>query len=148
MTTVRLHALPAGLSVRTSGPETGDIAVVFDGRAFPASKWNDFVVVILTAWLSALRRVCQTAHTTERVHFMEGPFAVDLTGLGDGTVRVRAIERPSRQRAMVDVSSRDLIADADAAASAILGECGRMSHRSADTDHLERALAELRSLQG
>src|ERR1044071_10222141 len=103
MTDARLIVDPSSITFRSSGPATGDITLLVDGVPFPSAGWNDFVIVILQAWISALVRLAQQASQNERVHFMGGTYAIDLGPVRNGLVRLRAIERPHRERALVDV---------------------------------------------
>lgn len=143
MTDVRLILDPSSIGFRSSRPATGNIALLVDGAPFPSAGWNDFVVVILDAWIRALVRLAQHASQNERVHFMEGPYAVDMGHLRNGVVRLTAIERPHRERALVDVGILPLMEDATTAANLVLDACRRAGHESADADRLDAALASL-----
>src|SRR5690348_1203289 len=103
MMEARLVVDPSSISLRASGPATGDIVLMVGTVAFPMAGWNDFVLVILEAWTSALLRLVRGTSDSERVHFMEGPYAVDVMRMADGAFRLRAFERPNRERALVDV---------------------------------------------
>lgn len=144
MNEVRLVVEPSAISLRTSAPVTGDIALVVRGVVFPVAGWNDFVVVILEAWLSALVRILRHASDAERVHFMEGPYAVDMTRLNTGAIRVRALDRPDRERSVAEVMPLVLAEDAVNAAEGVVAFCRAQGHRATDLDRLETALAELR----
>jgi hypothetical protein len=144
MKEARLVVDPSSIALRTSGTATGDIALAIAGVVFPVAGWNDFVVVILEAWLSALVRMVQNASDAERVHFMEGPYAVDMTRLNTGAIQVRAFERPNRPRAIVDVMPLALVQNAVSSADDVLKFCRNQGHRSADLDRLEAATATLR----
>jgi hypothetical protein len=143
MTNARLIVDPSSIAFRSSGPATGDIALVVDGAPFPSAGWNDFVLVVLEAWINALVRLAQQASQHERVHFMEGPYAVDMGPLRNGLVRLRAIERPRRERALVDVEILLMMEDATTAANHVLDACRRAGHESADVDRLDAALAAM-----
>lgn len=130
--------------VRSSGPATGDIALVIGGITFPGPGWNDFVIVILGAWLSALARLVRKESAGERVHFMEGPFAVDMKRLENGTIRLRALERPDGERAVLAVPPLALVENAVAAADDVLRICRDKAHRSDDVDQLEATTMLLR----
>jgi hypothetical protein len=143
MTDARLIVDPSSIAFRSSGPATGDITLLLDGGPFPSAGWNDFVLVVLQAWISALVRLAQQTSQNERVHFMEGPYAVDVGPLRNGLVRLRAIERPHRERALVDVGILPLMEDAMTATNHVLEACKRAGHKTADVDRLDAALAAL-----
>ena len=143
MTDAQLIVDPSSIVFRASGPATGDITLLVGGAPFPSAGWNDFVVVILESWISALVRLAQQASQNERVHFMEGPYAIDLGPVRNGLVRLRAIERPHRERALVDVGILALMEDAVTAANHVLEACGLAGHKTADVDRLDAALAAL-----
>jgi hypothetical protein len=134
---------PLSISRRGSGPDTGDIVLAIGGIHFPMAGWNDFVIVILDAWLSALLRVVQRTSNIERVHFMEGPYAVDLACMNTGRIQVRAIELPNQERAVGESAPLSLVANAAQIANSALAMYRGRDRRSAEIDHLNATLAEL-----
>jgi hypothetical protein len=144
MTEARLVIDPTSISLRSVGPATGDIALVLGDIAFPAEAWNDFVLVVLEAWLSALTRILRHLSDAERVHFMEGPYSVDITRLSKGAIQVRALQRPNQPRAVAEVMPIALVKDAIAAADGVVAFCRMHDHSSTDLDRLKTALAVLR----
>lgn len=143
MTDVALIVDASNIAVRASGPATGTIIVKVGDVLFPTADWNDFVVVIVEAWLSALRRLAAQETESERVHMMEGPYAVDIARLSAGRFRVRALERPNRQLASSDVSLSVLVEDAIRAGDLVLQSCRNAGDRSADLTRLESSLQAL-----
>jgi len=144
MTDARLTVDTSSISFRASGPATGDVVLVLGNVVFPVAGWNDFVVVILAAWLGALVRLLGSTNETERIHFMEGPYAVDVTRIDDHHLRLRAFERPNRECACMDVRVRPLVDSALFVIEAVLQVCKERNHRSGDVEALEVALAALR----
>jgi hypothetical protein len=144
MNEARLVVDPSTISQRASAPATGDISLVVRGVVFPVAGWNDFVVVILEAWLNALVRIFRHASDAERVHFMAGPYAVDITRLDTGAIQVRALDRPERERSVADVMPLILAENAINAAEAVVEFCRARGHRTMDFERLEAALAALR----
>jgi hypothetical protein len=144
MNEARLVVDPSTISMRASAPVTGDIALVVRGIVFPVAGWNDFVVVILAAWLNALVRIFRHASDAERVHFMEGPYAVDMTRLKTGAIQVRALDRPERERSVAEVIPLVLAENAVSAAEGVVRFCRARGHRATDFERLETALAALR----
>jgi hypothetical protein len=144
MMTARLVVDASSVAPRSSGPATGDITLMVGSVAFPIAGWNDFVVVILEAWLAALVRLVRGTSEQERVHFMEGPYGVDMTRLDSSVIRLRAFERPKGYRAVVDVALRSLVENAVETADDVLRVCQSKAHRSSDVQRLELATAALR----
>jgi hypothetical protein len=144
MTEVRVIVVPSSVSPGTQGPATGEIAISFNDIVFPLPGWNDFIVVVLEAWASALLRLLRGTSRSERVHFMEGPYAVDISRVEGGAFRVCAIERPNRERFCVDVRPVSLVESVATAAEAVLLVCRQAGLWSPDAEGLEGALPGLR----
>jgi hypothetical protein len=140
----RLVVEPSSIALRTSGPVTGDITLDVGGVVFPLGGWNDFVIVILESWISALVRLVRRGSDAERVHFMEGPYVVDMKRLNTGAIEVRALERPNRQRAFAQVMPLELVENAIGAGESVAAFCREHGHQSSDLDRLEMAVAALR----
>lgn len=145
MTTARLLVDPSSIALRAPPwPATGDIVLELGSVVFPATGWNDFVIVILEAWISALVRLVQNTSTRELVHFMDGPYEVDVRRVESGALQLRAMERPAKLHALIEVTPLPLLEDAAKSAEAVLQVCREASYRSRDVDRLESALAALR----
>lgn len=144
MSEARLVVDPSTMSFRASGPPTGNIKLMLDNAMFPASGWNDFVVVIVEAFVGALLRLLGNVGECERVHFMEGPYVVDVAKLADGRLRVQAVERPNRERACVEVWPLELVQSVVSSAEPVLQACRMAGHRSVDIERLEAELPSLR----
>ena len=136
---VSLVVDPSTLSIGTSLLATGNVAVRLGSQWFPSERWNDFVVVIVEAWASALWRLLSRTSTVERVHFMEGPFEVRLQAVAHGILTVEALERPNKLRASLNSDERLLATSAVVAADATLQACASAQYRSADVGRLEDA---------
>lgn len=65
------------LKTRPNGSATGRIWLEFGGHAFPSSRWDDFVVVVLGWWVEAILRVIQKNDSVV-VNFMDGPYSVEI----------------------------------------------------------------------
>lgn len=144
MTEARLVVDPSSISLRESAPATGAITLDLEGVIFPLPGWNDFVVVILETWLTALLRLVRRTSDAERIHFMEGPYAVDMKRLSTGSIAVCAVERPNRQRAVAEVMPLALVENALGVGDSVAAFCRKQGQRSLDVERLETALAALR----
>lgn len=127
-----------------AGPATGNIWVVLDHSAFPVEGWNDFVVVILDAWVSGLLRLLRGLSDRELVHFMDGPYAVEISALAPGTVRLRGIRQGRDEVEYVDAKVTSLIENLRLASESILAACRAQSCWSTDADKLSANLPALR----
>jgi hypothetical protein len=94
-TETRLVTELGRLSVRTQGPAIAGIWLVSADSAFPRVGWNDFVVVVLGWWSAAILRLLANNSGKERVPFMEGPYAVEVSKAQSGKLQLRMFAGPS-----------------------------------------------------
>ena len=127
-----------------SGSITGPIWLTHARRdetlsAFPGENWDDFPVVILGWWLSALARAdCEEAECS----FMDGPYEFMAKKEGDTLLRVRCFRRRLNADELVADFTTPASALYDAvrsAAAAALSECDRRGWAGRDVDELRRA---------
>jgi hypothetical protein len=132
----RLHVDPATLAWRGDRlPATGCVWIDADGVAFPNAGWNDFVIVIVAAFVHA--EVMLVDHESATTYFMEGPHEVllertRLTLRTNGLI-VRAGE--------IDGAWRESIV---AAGEALLEHIETNGWSSRDVENLEKGLRALR----
>jgi hypothetical protein len=80
---MKVHFDSESLEVSDTKNVTAIISLdISEGIFFPEEKWNDFVVVILDAWLSSLRKLQQINGGFEDFYFMDGPFFFRITVVG------------------------------------------------------------------
>jgi hypothetical protein len=127
-----------------TGPTTGNICLMLDGSAFPHRDWNDFVVVILEAWVSSILRLLRGGSESELVHFMAGPYAVEIGSLASGAVRLRAIKRDRNEVTQVDAKVTSLVETLLVASESVVNACRARDCWSRDADKLCADLAALR----
>ncbi len=125
------------------GPATGNVWLTFDDTAFPRQDWNDFAVVILEAWASAMLRLLQGVSEHELIHFMEGPYVVDVARV-PAAFRLRAISNGRDERACVDVQTLPLVESLLIASEEVLTASRNKSCWSAEADRLSGNLPALR----
>jgi hypothetical protein len=127
---------------------TGNICVALGTLVFPDPNWNDFVVVILDAWAAALVRILNGTSEFERVHFMEGPYAVDIEVPSTGELRLRAIDRGQgeREKAVVDTPLTGFIDSLTSSATSVLAACRQEGSWSNEADNLAAVVSRLRSV--
>ena len=93
MSTLALAIDTRSLRRNSLGTISGIVYAQINGVSFPATNWNDLIVAVLVGWLDTISRLARRASWTERFHFLDGPFAIDLTLTQDGILQVRSIER-------------------------------------------------------
>jgi hypothetical protein len=74
------------LSCSKSGTIWGRVYFDLGDEDFPGRGWSDMVVAFVAAWQSALVQLARLDKHKERVYFMDGPYAIDVTLCGEGTV--------------------------------------------------------------
>jgi hypothetical protein len=129
-----------------SGTVSAHISINFSGEMFPTSGWNDFAVVIITAAIQSLLRLAKGESVDEQVHFMEGPFVLQLTLLDSATVRMRGIKESSRRVVQNEqvITLIELAFDLCHAAENLLAWCSSENWTSTDEKRLESCLSELK----
>ena len=140
MTTTRIFADPATLRPGRLGPATGTLSIAIDGVEFPAQGWNDFILVILETWATALVRLLQGTSTTEVIHFMEGPFELTMAMISSDRIELVGRERGHAERAHVTVALATLVRSLYDNAEKVLDACREKAIWSVDAERLESAV--------
>jgi hypothetical protein len=110
------------LSVSKSGSVWGRIYFDLGDRAFPDKGWSDLAVAVATAWLEALIQLTSAATRRERVHFMDGPLAVDVSLSSSGSVNLDFIHNDTiRHSAVARID--ELLQNAVSSGDALLAIC-------------------------
>jgi hypothetical protein len=65
---------------------TGQVCFSHNDAAFPELNWNDFVVVLVTEWAKEITRLLKEAKGQISLHFMDGPFIMQLKRKNPGWV--------------------------------------------------------------
>jgi hypothetical protein len=143
MTETRIIVDPKTIRSGGVGPATGDIWITLGQLAFPMKDWNDFVVVILEAWASALVRLLHGVSKHERLHFMDGPYVVEIVCLSEGVLQLRAIESGRHEKACVDARALPLVESLLAGSEGILSACRDKGCWSTDAERLNAFLPVL-----
>lgn len=134
-------------TIRRSGPGplTGSIWFVLNGGAFPLEGWDDFVVVVLEAVTAAMARILSGSTKTERVHFMEGPYALEFQKVGSD-LHLHAFEQRQRDvdRGRFEVPCQEFWREVLVAADQVLAACRHLDVWSRDAENLSINLAAIR----
>jgi hypothetical protein len=140
---IRVVVDQASFKVSHTGPSTGRIWIALDSVVFPAAGWNDFVVVVLEACVSAMLRTLRGYNDVERFFFMEGPYEVEMVLKTPDVLDIRALEL-GVQRAQTAMTAREMIAELSSVAEIVLETCYRLGDESDDLARLKQGLLAMR----
>jgi hypothetical protein len=145
MTLTSIVVEVSSVRVRPGGPATANIWLIIDGYEFPTQRWNDFVVVVLGWWVAAFLVLLRNTSTRETMHFMDGPYAVEVSKTPSGILKFRALEGAGRTREMATGEGplMPVVLGLISQAHEILEECKRQGWWSRDAEALESSLAAL-----
>jgi hypothetical protein len=88
---VRISFDPTTLHQSRSGSITGVVYFEFNPeRQFPSLGWNDFVVVLASWWMVALKEVTEGAPEV-KLYFMDGPYWITVVSQ-EGRLLLRCTE--------------------------------------------------------
>lgn len=130
------------LEVRPRGPAIAGIWLVTESGPFPAAGWSDFAVVILGWWAIALLKTIRSNGVLGRVHFMDGPYAVDVA-LSSGILQFRLIGQ-DREVGTGEAALNPFVSALISQSRKLLHACRSREWWSADADTLESLLADLK----
>ncbi len=130
------------LNVRPQGPATAGIWLTSNGSHFPMTGWNDFIVVVLGWWVAAVLRLLQNDSASERIHFMDGPYAVEISRMSSGRFQLRMFAGPNggREVAVGEAKAREFISELSIQSRKLLDECRLQGWWSPDADELKSRL--------
>jgi hypothetical protein len=132
---------PSTLHQSRLGSITAVVYFEFDPeRQFPSLGWNDFVVVIGSWWIVALREITEGASEV-KLHFMDGPYWITVAS-HEGDAILRCTE--DRQSAGVVYEAKvkliDLAAEIFSYARKVSDACKEAGISSADLDGMRTGL--------
>jgi hypothetical protein len=130
------------LDQSTKGSITSVVYVDFGTISFPDDRWNDFVVVVVTWWLSALEKLERGIEREVVLQFMDGPYRITLTRHGATTVLLRCIEDRLNGGGLHEeqIELPALTAQVRRVARQVASACGRNRFQSNELDVLKRYL--------
>ena len=144
-TETRLVIDLGALHVRSHGPAIAGVWLESGGSEFPMARWTDFVVVVLRWWVVAVLRLLRNNTGTERVPFMEGPYAVEASRTQSGKLQFRMFAGPSggREVAVGEADIRRFVSELAIQSERLLDECRLREWWSLDAAVLKSHLEEL-----
>jgi hypothetical protein len=133
------------IKFRTAGPAIGGIWLATTGLAFPMEGWNDFIVVVMGWWLASILRLLRASSASEIVHFMDGPYAVEISEEHSGVLRFRLFVGPKggREVAFGEADLRRFARDLASQALHLLEECRSQKWWSPDAAAVAHHLQDL-----
>ena len=133
------------LNVRPQGPAIGGIWLVTGASEFPRAGWNDFVVVVLGWWSASILRLLGNNTGRERVHFMEGPYAVEVSKAQPGKLQLRMFAGASggREVAVGEADIKRFVSELATQSRELLDECRLREWWSPDAEALASHLHDL-----
>jgi hypothetical protein len=127
------------LSVAKSGAVWARIYFDLGDRAFPEKGWSDLAVAFATSWLEALT-LTSAGSSRERVDFMDGPLAVDISLNKPGLVDLSFIYKDAVQYSAV-ARLDELLQNAISAGTEVVKICRRQGWLSdPDFPHLTASI--------
>jgi|SRR5580704_4319058 hypothetical protein len=114
-----------------------------DNQFFPQKGWTDLVAAFVAAWLEGLLRVTGGIGEKARVHFFDGPFAVDIFLPQKGFVNLSFVHREKSELSEV-VEVKHLLAHADFVARELLSKCKHQGWNDKDTEALAALIKQIR----
>jgi len=130
------------LLLRKSGPAIAVICIVTGEDTFPGVGWDDFAVVILRWWAGALCRILRSESKNELVHFMDGPYAVEVSMPKPEVLNFRMLARDVEVGTGM-AEAKLFVANLIAQSRKLLDECRLKGWWSSDADHLASELITL-----
>ncbi len=133
------------LNVRAQGPATAGIWLATDDSEFPMIGWSDFIVVVLGWWAAAILRLLRNDSGRERVHFMDGPYAVEISRSATGRLCLRMFAGPSGgcEVATGEADLERFVSELSSQSRKLLCECKSQGWWSNDADELTLHLKNL-----
>jgi hypothetical protein len=138
---VRISFDPSTLHQSRLGSITGVVYFEFDPeRQFPSLGWNDFVVVLASWWMVALKEITEGASEV-KLRFMNGPYWITVVSQ-EGELLLRCTEDRRGAGVMYElrVKLSDLTGEIFTFARKVSNACKTAGISSVDLDNMRTAL--------
>jgi hypothetical protein len=134
-----------------SGAIWGRVYFEIGDSFFPDNGWTDLIAAFTTAWLEALTRIATGSVASNRIWFMDGPFAVDVSASGHGVLKVTFLHKEAVKHS-AEAILRDLLENATTVSKQVLASSELRGWSGKDVGDLaaatQRGVEALRSLKG
>jgi hypothetical protein len=130
----------------SSGTIAGVVYAQAGELCFLERNWNDLVVSVVIEWLDVASKLALGASWKEHFHFLDGPFAIELSLAEGRIIQAILIERQLAGDVVVGEFQSDLdalLSNAYSIADSLVAECDR---RGWTNPTLESLSAERRQL--
>ena len=129
---------------------TGEVFLRINRDAFPETRWNDFVVIILGWWLRCLRELGTSGGIGDEtvLYFMDGPFRLAVRKIADGGVTITGVLETQTTRHEVLKATcqlRDLLTPILTSAELVHRECDNRGWKTDDSETLLSEIEKTRS---
>jgi len=138
---VRICFDPSTLHQSRSGSITGVVYFELDPeRKFPGPGWSDFVVVLASWWMAALKKIAEGTLKVE-LRFMDGPYWITVVSREDALL-LRCTEDNQDARVVYElrVKLNDLTGEIFSFARKLSDACKAAGISSVDLDNMRAAL--------
>jgi hypothetical protein len=143
MTDARIVVEPNSTRLGHKGPVTGVVWLAIGDTAFPSRDWHDFVVVVLEWWTYAVLQLLRGISKHEVIHFMEGPYLVELS-IGAGQAWSVDLFETGQHVGRWDIAPRVLVQSLLSASESVLETCRRETMWSNDAEKLATSMSSLK----
>jgi hypothetical protein len=123
---------------------TGVIYFDFVNHQFPEKGWNDFIVVVLCWWLSALKSIAFEDSDSEELLFMDGPLYINVKKLNNGLYCVECFDRGVNRdvKFSAEYQLADILDSVLCAAKSIYSVCSQKGWKNDDLIELKKLIKE------
>jgi hypothetical protein len=122
-----------------SGAIWGSVHFEIGDQFFPDNGWTDLVAGFLTTWLDSLTRIAQGKITHQRVWFMDGPFAIDLSANSHSHLSMVFLHKEV-QKYLVDANVKDLLRNGIDVGKQVIASCKQRGWTDKDVSDLSEAI--------
>lgn len=150
MSDIHLTTDLKNLRVCPQGPATAGIWLTFGDSAFPQRMWTDFIVKVLAWWAHSLIRVLRGDVLNAKVHFMDGPFLVELSMINSERLTFKMFDDAYGNHLVAtgEAPCRQFLAEIVTQSRLLLAECRSRGWWSSDADILSQCIDDLNREQG
>jgi hypothetical protein len=141
-----VHVAPSSLTRTQRGQVTGLLWLELHQQSFPVREWSDLPVAVMAMWSRQTISLLLRESGSELLRFMDGPFAVSATLVGEERVRLEALQDARPVGPFVELSLHEFATTLLATASVLLKACHLRSWTSSDLDRIELAVAHAAQL--
>lgn len=149
MANVRVCVDESSMAFSKNKLVTGIVFFDFEKYQFPQKEWNDFVVVILTWWLDALKNIVAKGYKAEEFRFMDGPMCIEVTVLSGDRCKIACIDERNDDGPEFSgtYSLAEIFDSVISTARAVCDICRARNWESDDIDDLNQVIRALSRVQ-